>query len=91
VVSATFDGALIDISGARWPAGDRITVTLALSVDGVNGVVIGQRTVAANGRWALVDIPQPFENPSFVYVIVVGRSGQKTVTPVLIKEPTPAP
>jgi hypothetical protein len=90
-VTATFDGTLIDISGARWPAGDRITIVMAENYDGVDGVVIGRRTVAANGRWTMVDILQPFESPSFLYVIVTGRSGQKTVTQLLIKEPTPAP
>jgi hypothetical protein len=90
-VTATFDGTLIDISGARWPAGDRITIVMAENYDGVDGVIVGRRTVAANGRWTIVDILQPFESPSFLYVIVTGRSGQKTVTQLLIKEPTPAP
>ena len=64
---------------------------MAENYDGVDGVIVGRRTVAANGRWTIVDILQPFKSPSFLYVIVTGRSGQKTVTQLLIKEPTPAP
>jgi hypothetical protein len=89
--TVTFDGTLIDVSGSRWSAGDRITITMSESIDGANGVIVGKLKVAANGRWVLADVLVPFKDPGIVYVIVTGRPGFKTITPVMIKEPTPAP
>ena len=83
-------GTLINISGARWPAGDRVTISLTENTNGLDAIVVGRRTVAANGRFALNDVLLPFKDPTIVYVITVGRS-QRVVTVLVLKEPTPMP